>query len=179
MHNVNTEALKATIARATAEPTAVRQAINLDGTWQTAAGEPQFRTQIPLPDGRQVSFEADFPPPMGGSGAAPNPLAYCFWGGLACYAMSFAQEAALAGVEIRALRATVGTEVNLAYALGVGQAPPVEHIDWTLEVEADADAERLAELKAGADAHCPGAYCIRNPVDLRTSVVPAGRAVDT
>ena len=24
---------------------------------------------------------------MGGTGSAPNPLAYCFWGGMACYAL--------------------------------------------------------------------------------------------
>jgi len=28
-------------------------------------------------------FVADFPPSMGGTGSAPNPLTYCFWGGMA------------------------------------------------------------------------------------------------
>lgn len=173
VHNVDVMALRATRAAAEADPGAMRQAVRFDGAWQTAAGAPQFTTEIPLPDGSTVGFSADFPPPMGGRGQAPNPLAYCFWGGLACYAMSFAQEAALAGVELRALHATVTTDFNLAYALGTGDAPPVERLDWDLQVDADASPERLEELKAAADEHCPGAYCIRNPVELHTSVAAA------
>ncbi|MCU0313367.1 MAG: OsmC family protein [Solirubrobacteraceae bacterium] len=170
MHNVNTDALRATHAAAQADPASARQAVRFDGSWQVEEGAPQFVTEIPLPDGSSVSFAADFPPPMGGRGQAPNPLAYCFWGGLACYAMSFAQEAALAGVELRSLRATVTTDFNMGYALGVGEDPPVERLDWELDVDADASPEQLEELKAAADAHCPGAYCIRNPVELRTSL---------
>jgi uncharacterized OsmC-like protein len=173
MHNVNTDAIRQTAATAASDPAAVQQVVRFDGAWQTREGAPQFVTEIPLPDGSSVSFAADFPPPMGGRGQAPNPLAYCFWGGLACYAMSYAQEAALAGVELRSLRAVVTTDFNMAYALGVGEAPPVERLDWELIVEADAPAERLDELKAAADAHCPGAYCIRSPIDLRTSLTVA------
>lgn len=173
MHNVNTEALRQTAATAASDPSSVRQAVRFEGAWQAEQGAPQFVAEIPLPDGSTVPFAADFPPPMGGRGQAPNPLAYCFWGGLACYAMSFAQEAALAGVELRSLRAVVTTDFNMAYALGVGDAPPVERLDWELVVEADAAPERLEELKAAADAHCPGAYCIRNPIDLRTSLTAA------
>ncbi len=170
VHNVDVDALRATGAAAEANPGALRQQVRFGGEWHVEPGAPQFTTQIPLPDGSTVGFSADFPPPMGGRGQAPNPLAYCFWGGLACYAMSFAQEAALAGIELRALHATVTTEFNTAYALGAGDDPPVERLDWELEVDADASPERLEELKAAADAHCPGAYCIRNPIDLRTSV---------
>ena len=54
----------------------------------------------------------------------------------------------------------------------------MQRIDWQLEVDAGAPAEQLEELRALADAHCPGAYCIRNPIELHTSVLeaPAGRA---
>ncbi len=75
--------------------------------------------QHPGPNGDPVIFEADFPPPMGGTGSAPNPLAYCFWGGLACYAMTYAQEAARQGIELRAVRARTEAEVDQSRALGV------------------------------------------------------------
>jgi hypothetical protein len=42
------------------------------------------------------------------------------------------------------------------------------HTDWHLEVKADAPIEVLRELKQAADDHCPGVYCIRNPIDPRT-----------
>jgi uncharacterized OsmC-like protein len=115
-----------------------------------------------------VIFAAGFPPSMGETGSAPNPLAYCFWPGLACYAMTYAQEAARRGVELRGLHARVETDDDRSRALGVTDNPPVEHMDWHLDVDADAPADLLTELKDAADAHCPGAFCIRNPIDLRT-----------
>jgi uncharacterized OsmC-like protein len=168
MHNVNVDAVEQTAAKAAGDPHAVTQHVTFDGDWQTSG--PQFRATIPVPNGNPVVFEADFPPPMGGTGSAPNPLAYCFWGGLACYAMTYAQEAARRGVELRGLRARVDADVNLARALGVSDQPPVDHIDWQLDVEADASPHVLDELKRAADNDCPGAYCIRNPIDLRTKV---------
>ncbi len=88
--------------------------------------------------------------------------------------MSYAQEAAREGVELRSLRARVEAQVDMSRALGVSDRPPVERIDWQLEVDADATSEQLAEIKQLADDHCPGAYCIRNPIDLHTHLaVPA------
>jgi uncharacterized OsmC-like protein len=166
MHNLNVDAVEQTAAAASADPGAVVQHVSFEGAWQRSG--PQFRAAIPVPNGEPVVFEADFPPPMGGTGSAPNPLAYCFWGGLACYAMTYAQEAARRGVELRGLRARLEADVDQSRALGVTDNPPVDHIDWYLHVDADAPTEMLEELKQTADEHCPGAYCIRNPIDLRT-----------
>ena len=171
MHNVNTDALNQTIAQAEQDPGALRQNVSFDGAWQTEANRPQFRATIPVPNGEPFVFEADFPPPMGGTGSAPNPLAYCFWGGLACYAMTYAQEAARQGVELRSVTARTEAEVDMSRALGVTDNPPVERIDWHLEVDADAPREQLEELKRIADEHCPGVYCVRNPVELTTHLV--------
>ncbi len=168
MHNVNVDALEKTIERAREDPSAVVQQVILDGEWNPGGG-PQFTATIPVPNGEPFTFEAAFPPPMGGTGSAPNPLAYCFWGGLACYAMTYAQEAARRGVEVRAMRGRVSAQVGMSRALGVSGNPPVERIDWTLDVEADA-AAALAEIKAIADEHCPGVYCLRNPIELHTQL---------
>lgn len=175
MHNVNVEAVEATATLAATDPSSVIQKVGLEGDWQTAAGQPQFRTEIALPGGQSVPFEADYPPHMGGSGSAPNPLAYCFWGGLACYAMTYAQEAAREGIELRSLHARVEAKVDMSRALGVGENPPVDRIDWYLEVDADATPEALEAIKEISDYRCPGAWCIRNPVDLHThlAICPA------
>lgn len=169
MHNVDVGSLLRTIEQGAADPTVLRQPVELSGEWQTHAGAPQFRGRIPYPGG-EVEFSCDFPPQLGGNGAAPNPLAYCLWGGLACYAMTFAVEAAREGVELHALRGTITTEVDQSRALGLTDNPPVEAITWALEIEADAPQQAIDELKQRADARCPGVYCIRNPIDLTTSV---------
>ncbi len=167
MHNVNVDAVEQTAAKAAENPAAVLQHVTFEGEWQTRG--PQFRASIPIPNGQPVVFEADFPPPMGGSGSAPNPLAYCFWGGLACYAMTYAQEAARRGIELRSLRARVEADVNLARALGVANRPRSTTSTGT-SIDADAPSDVLDELKHAADDHRPGAYCIRNPIELRTTV---------
>lgn len=167
MHNVDVDALRTTIVQAESDPTTAVQKVSFDGQWHCDGG-PQFTAVIPVPNGRTFTFAADFPPPMGGTGSAPNPLAYCFWGGLACYAMTFAQEAALRGVELRGLRAHATGEVDMTRALGVSDNPPVERIDWTLDVDADADAATLDAIKQTADDRCPGVYCLRHPIELHT-----------
>jgi hypothetical protein len=96
VHNVNVGALQKTIATAKDDATAVRQTVGFSGEWQTGGG-PQFRATIQVPNGDPVTFQADFPPPMGGTGSAPNPLAYCFWGGMACYAMTLRPRGRQAG----------------------------------------------------------------------------------
>ena len=73
MHNVNVDAVEQTAAQARTDPAAAVQHVAFDGQWQTSG--PQFRATIPVPNGEPVVFQADFPPPMGGTGAAPNPLA--------------------------------------------------------------------------------------------------------
>jgi uncharacterized OsmC-like protein len=165
-HNVDVGAVEQTATAAASNPGAVVQHVVFEGEWQLSG--PQFRGAIPVPAGDSIVFEADFPPPMGGTGSAPNPLAYCFWGGLACYAMTYAQEAARRGIELRGLRARIEADVDQSRALGVSDRPPVEHIDWHLDVDADASAEVLEEVKRAADDRCPGVYCIRNPIALRT-----------
>ena len=170
MHNVNVDAVEQTAAMAATDPDAVVNPVAFEGEWQVTAGAPQFRAEIPVPSGGTVTFEADFPPPLGGTGSAPTPLAYGVGGGLACYAMTYAQEAARRGVELRGLRARVETTVDLSRALGVSDRPPVDRLNWRLEVDADASGETLEQLRSAADDHCPGAYCIRNPIELRTEV---------
>ena len=77
MHNVDVEAVERTAARAEAEPSSVEPSRAIG---RRARGRRSSARRTPS---RTVVFEADFPPPMGGTGSAPNPLAYCFWGGLA------------------------------------------------------------------------------------------------
>lgn len=53
-------------------------------------------------------------------------------------------------------------------------AEPEQQIDWRLQVDADAPAERLEEIERIADEHCPGVYCVQNAIDLRTHLSSNG-----
>lgn len=56
MHNVNVDALTATAAKAQDDPTTVRQQVRFDGEWQTQEGQPQFRAEIPVPNGGALAL---------------------------------------------------------------------------------------------------------------------------
>ncbi len=167
INNVAVDAVDATAQAVSADRQAGRMAVSLEGEWNLGEG-PQFVGEVPLPNGSTVRLEADFPPPLGGTGSAPNPLVYCLWGGVACYAMTYALEASRAGIRLRALRARVATTVDQARALGVADDPPVERIVWELDVDADASREELERIKRLSDERCPGVYCITNPIALET-----------
>jgi hypothetical protein len=81
--------------------------------------------------------------------------------------MTIPQEAARCGIELRP-SARGSRPTSLSRALGVSDRAPGERIDWYLDGDTDADATPLRELKQLADEHCPGAYCIRNPIDFHT-----------
>jgi uncharacterized OsmC-like protein len=175
MHNVDLEKIAQTVEAGRRDPDAVKQPVDLAGEWNSAGDGPQFRGSIPYPTG-EVAFTCDFPPALGGAGSAPNPLAYCLWGGLACYAMTFATEAAREGVELRGLHGRITTVVDLARALGLSEQPPVDQITWALEVDADVSAETVDRIKTLADQRCPGVYCIQNPIPLETRASISGVA---
>jgi uncharacterized OsmC-like protein len=61
-------------------------------------------------------------------------------------------------------------------ALGLSDRPSVEQIDWQLEIDADADPEKLEELKRLADEHCSGVLCLRNQIELHTRLQPGSPA---
>ena len=169
MAEVVTTAIAATRTAVAEGSAGGRMPVDLGGEWNVGGDGPQFQGHVPFPGG-SVRFDCDFPEAMGGGGHAPNPLAYCLWGGIACYAMTFATEAALAGIELRSLRARVTTEVDQRRMLGLADVPPVERLRWTLEVDSDAPAGAVDEIRALADARCPGHYCLTNPIPLETTV---------
>ncbi len=173
MHNVNVEPVERAARQAQGDPASVRQSVALSGDWQVVEGGPQFRGTVPYPGG-EVELLCDFPPSLGGTGSAPNPLVYYLWGGIACYAMTYALEAAREGVKLRALRGTITTEVDQSRALGASDSPPVEQIAWELAVDADAPADVLERLRARADERCPGVYCMRNAIPLTTGLADDG-----
>ena len=63
--------------------------------------------------------------------------------------MTYAQEAARQGIELRAVRARTEAEVDQSRALGVTENPPVDQIDWHLEIDADAPREARSAQATG------------------------------
>jgi uncharacterized OsmC-like protein len=116
MHNVRLGQITDTATKAHTDPAAARLEVSLGGEWHVGESERQFSGPVKYPHGETV-FEADFPPFLGGEGRAPTPLAYCFYGAMCCYGATFATQAAMAGVELGAMRITLRLGVDFRTAL--------------------------------------------------------------
>lgn len=163
LHNVRVENISDTKDKAATDPSAGRLEVNLTGEWHADASRNQFSGPVKFPKG-EVSFEADFPPFLGGEGRAPTPLAYCFYGAMCCYGATFATQAAMAGVEIRCLTITLSLAVDFRGALGLGDYVPLEPFVFDVRVDTDAPVEDVARVQELATARCPAIWAMNNQV---------------
>ncbi len=169
MHNVRVRQLEQTRAGAGEDPSRATIDIDLRGGWRTDESQPQFAGAVQFPKG-ETTFEADFPPFLGGEGRAPSPLAYCFYGAMCCYGATFATQAAMEGVELRALRIRLRLSVDFSTALGLDRRPPLSAFRFEVEVDTDATDDRVQEVKRLADERCPAIWAMENKIDWETSV---------
>lgn len=98
----------------------------------------------------------------------PSPLVYCFYGALSCYTATFAMQAAMVGVPIRALRARLRLNVDFRPALGVAEVPPFDEFHFELEVATDATDADIARVKQLADERCPAIWAMHHQVPYQT-----------
>lgn len=168
LNNVELDRIRQTEALLRQEPDKARRQQVLEGEWVLGNGAPQFRAFITY-EGGQTVFEMDNPTFMGGDGALPGPMHYCFSGLAACYASTFAVVAAQHGVHLEHLRIRVEATVNFSRVFAVADAPVMEEVRVHLEIASpasDAELERLEEL---ARQRCPVVWTLTNPVRLQTS----------
>jgi uncharacterized OsmC-like protein len=168
-HNVRVEPARQTASAARTDPAAAQLNVDLVGDWRVDESLPQFGGPVKFAKGETV-FEADFPAFLSGEGRAPSPLIYCFWGALSCYASTFAMQAAMAGVDIRALHARLRLRVDFRGALGVAEVEPLDLFRFEIDVQTEASDADIARVKQLADERCPAIWAMDNPVPHTTAV---------
>jgi uncharacterized OsmC-like protein len=169
MHNVRVDSAHQTAEKAKSDPAAAQLKVDLAGDWRVDEARPQFGGNVKFAKGETL-FEADFPAFLSGEGRAPSPLIYCFWGALSCYASTFAMQAAMAGVGIRALRARLRLNVDFRGALGVTEVEPLDVFRFELDVDTDASDADVARIKRLADERCPAIWAMDHQVPHTTEV---------
>ena len=169
MHNVRLDNALQTAEKARTDPPAAQLKVDLVGDWRVDETKPQFGGTVKFAKGETV-FEADFPAFLSGDGRAPSPLIYCFWGALSCYASTFAMQAAMAGIEIKALRSRLRLNVDFRGALGVAEVDPLDVFRFEIDVQTDASDADVARLKQLADERCPAIWAMDHQVRHTTEV---------
>ena len=165
VNNVDIKAAGAFVEQAKADPSVARKSKRVEGRWDFTEGQPQFSATMAHKTG-ETTVRADFAPFMGGEGLAPDPIQYCLYGLAACYAGTFVGLAAAQGVVLRSLSVVAENRVDLSRSLGISDAPVVEQVSLSLQVDTDAGESQLAELERLARERCPGVYCLSNPIPV-------------
>jgi len=165
INNVDIDKIKAFGEQLKIEPTKARKTQVIEGEWLIKEGGPQFKSKINF-EGGQITFEADNPTFMGGSGRFPGPMHYCFFGLASCYTGTFATMAAILGIELQKLTTRVEADVNFSQVFGAGDQPIMEEVRVILQVVSDAPEKKIKEAEALALQRCPVVFTLRNPVKL-------------
>lgn len=173
INNVNIQAAGEFVEQAKADPSLAKKSKRVEGRWCFEEGGPQFSATMAHKTG-ETTVRADFAPFMGGGGLAPDPIQYCLYGLAACYAGTFVGLAAAQGVVLRSLSVVAENRVDLSRSLGLSDAPVVERVMLSLEVDTDAEAEQLAELERLAKERCPGVFCLANPIPIELKLDRVG-----
>ena len=168
-NNMNLEAILQTREAITKGEFPEKKPFLVEGEW-LLDGEGQFRATLEYPQGA-LTLVSDQPPPSGGEGRAPNPVQYCVFAMIACYATTFVTLATQRGVTIRKLRARGASEVNMKAVFDLEEGPIVEKVWIELEVESDAPRETLEELRKLANTKCPAAFTVQNAVPFESRLL--------
>ncbi len=169
LNNVNAGRLAQVVKEAETDASKVKRTQKIEGEWLLEEGGPQFRAEINF-EGGKIIMESDQPTNLGGGGTRPGPLHYCFFGLVSCYTATFAAMASMMGIELKKLTARLEGNLNFSRVFGLSQAPVMEKIHITLEVESDAPREKLEEIERLAYERCPAVYALSTPVNLDTSL---------
>jgi len=168
MNHVNLENLQKTRRELEAGQIPATKAFEVEGRW-LLEGPGQFQATLAYPGG-QITLVSDQPPTSGGEGTAPNPVQYCVFAMLACYATTFVTLAAQEGVEIQDLRVRGASVANLRVMFGLEEGPVVEQAWIELRVKSPAPPEVLERLRQWADQKCPAAYSLQHQVPFTSRV---------
>ena len=172
LNNINTGAMGQFVEQVKTDPSQAKKSKRVEGEWVFEEGKPQFLARLAYSAGERT-VESDLAPFMGGRGLAPDPIQYCLYGLASCFAGTFAALAAQEGVALKGLRIAVENRVDLTRTLGLSENPIVEEVEITLQVQTDAPRQKVEALEALTRERCPGAYCLTNPIPLKTRVEAA------
>ena len=127
---------------------------------------------------RGFKWTVDEPPQLLGDSAGPTPQEYLMSGVGACILVGFVVNAAVKGVKINALSLSMDGGLDLAGFLNLRADAQVKMtgLDYTIEVDADADDEVLNEIARTALEFSPNAMTARHGVPVNGTLKIAARA---
>lgn len=163
LNDVNLEAVAGLAGKIAEEPHVGATTWRADVSWKGA-----FRSEATVRDFAPVP--SDEPAALGGDDTAANPVEQLLGALGNCLAVGYAANAAAAGIEISSLDISLEGDLDLHTFLGLrdGNAG-YESIRVSVDLQADASAEQLAELHEKVISTSPVGHTLSRavPVDIQ------------
>lgn len=165
---INFAAIEKFAAECQAQPETAIKKKQVSGECNFAEG-PHFTATIEFANGK-ITVPTDQPPFMGGGGNAPDPLQYCLYGLASCFAGTMMLIIGQRQLKVTQLDVSAWNQVNLLKPLGLAEKPIVERVGLSMKYSGTATQDEMNSVVAEALETCPGAYCVRNPMHLETTI---------
>ena len=164
VNRVDIDKFEETVEKARKDPATGKKTMEIEGEWRIDKTGPQFESKIKTEKGGEIAIQSDETLILGGGGTTINPVQYCIYGLIACYAAAFAKWAAMEGIVLKSFKIKAIANMDLTRAFGITQNPILENLKWEMIIDADADMEKLNILNEIAKERCPGYYCITRQI---------------
>ncbi len=149
------------------------------------AGKGSFETVTEWRDGAQAvtrarsfTLETDEPAPLGGKDQDIDPMELLLASVGTCLTIGWVTQARMRGLDYRDLRIKVSAPFDLRgyLALDPQVRPGFSELQYTVEVDTDADAATLEEIRKAAEKTSPMFDNVLNPTAISGRVAKTGSA---
>lgn len=120
---------------------------------------------------REFSVALDEPRELGGTDTGPNPVEMVLAALGSCQAIVYRAYASVLGLRVDSIDVEAKGYLDLRGLLGVSEVPPgFEQVTFSTRIVSPERTERVQELVALVESHCPVLDILRRPVSVRGQV---------
>jgi uncharacterized OsmC-like protein len=184
LNGVDREALSATLDAVREKPALAQVSFTLDSAWSSGCHQRsqtgEMRQNGEIVAGRESRYvlESDEPTALLGTDTAANPGEYVLQALAGCYAVTYATNAAMRGIELSSLKLELEVDFDLQgfFNLDESVRPGAQQIRVNVHAESpNASSEQLRALTDAVRQRSPIGDTLANPVDVVTTLVEPSR----
>ncbi|MCV7183615.1 OsmC family protein [Mycolicibacterium murale] len=184
LNGVDRAALSATLDAVREKPALAQVSFTLNSAWSSGCHQRsqtgEMRQNGEIVAGRESRYvlESDEPAALLGTDKAPNPGEYVLQALAGCYAVTYATNAAMRGIELSSLKLELEVDFDLQgfFDLDGSVRPGAQQVRVNVHAESpNASSEQLRALTDAVRRRSPIGDTLANPVDVVTTLVETSR----
>jgi len=169
INHVNTDKINETGSKGRSDPQSVKRTMKLEGKWVFDNEQPQFVTELAYENGKQ-GIEIDSPTFMGGNGSRLGPMQYCIAGIASCFLSTVVTVATVRNVKLKSASISAECQLNFGKTFDISNDPITESVNFKLNIDGDADRDKLNSIIREAEQKCPAVYSLTHQISVNSTL---------